>query len=769
MSRACGTPRLPGFRNIDFPVAFLDWIFYCSAPLVTTVPRKASMIEDEIFSLPPIAMIQSKQWQWQWQQWQQCKSIKHFLPARTQRVHNQIRWLSHTAVQLKAKEYGEQSSRLNTRLKTRSWSLFSDASSSSVRWPSQSHDFSRLTVAKIADDLLYLEKFFSHRRIVLRSTQIPLVVLLLTPSRLELLNDENTFIPRLLDLLFSNPEAARWFDVLVTVVDKIPYPRASPWGMGYANQLQGGEGISMLMGESEEIAPDLGRARDWVEERETTTIQPPGVLSFRFKPSATLSHTTENEPTVVSFDLKVPVANTIFHNGQTSTLYAERWISSDSAPGFSCVRKVSLPQQTLHVGGLFPEPCSPQFNLISNLQPIGSPRIVAAAVGNIIRQMYAGSGSDPETAVPASKELEEAISQHLETKKDPTQKLDVWALVTPRGSSLTTPPGRGIITPSNMILNLIWRGSRLHRVMSGGGGWGIKKGLLALDPDSDYNCPEHEMQMGVLEDPIKDLAGAQIYRDVVKPGDIVSFFTPTLFNPPGDPRKFRGKLEQSAVFGALPSSMDAIPDSTSASGQTRLPFVQSIIKNHFGILSEHGTSVNIHHRCFDDSGNFGAENPGVVVRTKLDAPSMLFSAEAEESWPFPAEKKLYLGKSIGESIGESIVKRLFEPPADTKEERVGGPVGLMSNLAQSLASSQPPELKRSRRQRDLMTWPSSLQPVNDEMIPEHPVKHSLIRTVPIAYSPWVLWNTRLPVRKPSMVRKRYSLSTGQWTLEPMGP
>lgn len=690
-------------------------------------------------------MIQSKQWQ-------RCKRIKSSLPPRTQRVHNQIRWLSNTAVRLKAQENGGRSYPWSPR----AWSLLSDPLSS-VRWPSQLYDFNRLTVAKPAHDLLYLERFFTPR-VVLDSTHIPLVVLLVTPSRFDLLKDENTFIPRLLALLFSNPKAARGFHVLVTVVDKIPLPTESKRLIGYQH-FQGCEGISLLIGKSEEIAPDLELAQDRVGERETTTIQQPGVLSFLFKPSAAmLSHATENKSGFTLFELKVPVANTIFHNGQTSTLYAGRWISSDSATGFSCVRKVSLSQQTLHVGRLFPHASYPQFHLYPNLIPIGPPRIIAAAMGNIIRQVYAGSGSNPEVAVPASKELEEAVSQHLKTGKDPTRKLDIWALVTPRECSVTTLQAQTKFP--NMISNFILNGSRLHKVMSGGGGWGIKKGLLALDPDSDYNCPEHEMQMGFGEDPIEDLAGSQIYRDVVKPGDIVSFFTPRRLEfPPGNPRKLQDDWDSvsvrgghSTVFGTLPSSMDAMPNSPLASGQTGLPFDHLLIQNHFGILSEHGMSINIHNDCFDDSGKFGAENPRVVVRTKLDAPYIRFSAEVPDTRPFPGYKKL--------DFRESIV----EPPAYTKDEEdvARGILALMSDLARSLDTSQLVIRPHST--------PTQLPPDCVSHFKEEPysfstgqctrnrMKSPLIRNLPIIdplYDPLPHLN----------VRKQYSFLTGRWKLQ----
>lgn len=535
-------------------------------------------------------------------------------------------------------------------------------------------------------------------------------MLLVTPSRLELLDDEIAFIPKLFPLFFSNPVQGQ-LDVLVAVVDKIPYlpkPYLPIQDDGYQNN-NGCEGISVLIGKSKEVAPDLWDARDRVEEREShlAGARPPTVnnmnnmshgndhgatqqsraLSFLFTPSAAngASVAANNSGHFASYDLKLPVANTLFQNGQTSTLYAERWEPSQSATGFSRVRKVLLPDQALHVGRLLPDiSLYREFKLNTKLKPIVPPRIIAAAMGNIIRQIYTGSGTNPEATVPASRELEEAVSQYIKSNRDPTQKVDIWALVTPQEYRVSGPRLRRNLQQS------IENGSRLHKVLSGGGGWGIKEGLLALDPDCDYNCPEHEMQMGSGEDQIKDSAGAQVCRDIVKPGDLVSFLAPTplidqssnLVEPRENLDSWKVRAPPAAIFGTLPSTMDSMPNSNSASGQPNMPFDHLLATNHFGMLSEHGMSIKIHNYGFEDSGNCGAEKLGVVVQTKLDAPYARFSAVGL-SGPSLIIQQIPWRKGIPVDVPNSSSSTKDEVDTST------GMLGTMKDLAQSLGLSTP--------------------------------------------------------------------------------
>ncbi|MCJ1464420.1 hypothetical protein MMC07_003033 [Pseudocyphellaria aurata] len=482
--------------------------------------------------------------------------------------------------------------------------------------------------SKPADDLIFLEKCFSDRTKVAPEV-IPLVVLLVTPSRLELLNDNSNFIPKLLTLLFNSPNEVPKLDVLVAVIDKIPYPRPSelPDWKDKFQQKDGCEGISFMVGESEELAPDLWTARDWAGRQGKTAVGQPSALSFRLKPNAQTMDSIaarNSKGSEASYEFQLPLANTLFHNGQVSTLYAERWVSTESTNDLSRVRRNSLPQQTLHIYR------EAQIKLDMMLNPIVPPRIIAAAMGNIIRQFYTSSDSNPQVTVPASKELEVAVSRYIELSQDHTQKTDIWALVTPREYIKSGP------WEWNNPQKLFENGSRLHKVLSGGGGWGIKEGLLALDPDCDYNYPEHDTEMDFGVDSTKDFEGAQSCRNIVRPGDQVAFLAPT---PLVEPRRSGSEPSEClsswvlntsslAVFGTLPSTLDAIPESDSASCQPSLPFNHLLARNHLGVLSENGMSIKIHNDGFDDTEKMGAEKHGLVVQTKLDAPYALYSAVA---------------------------------------------------------------------------------------------------------------------------------------------
>lgn len=119
------------------------------------------------------------------------------------------------------------------------------------------------------------------------------------------------------------------------------------------------------------------------------------------------------------------------------------------------------------------------------LIPLTSPRKVLHCAGNILREL--SSPEDPNTGVPASRELESAVDRYLtENPQAPGRKLDIFALITVPDRQ---PPENGNIDPWNLQ-----SGQKLRRVLSGGGGWGKKMGLLSIDPqglayalsDEDY-------------------------------------------------------------------------------------------------------------------------------------------------------------------------------------------------------------------------------------------------------------------------------------------
>ena len=115
-----------------------------------------------------------------------------------------------------------------------------------------------------------------------------------------------------------------------------------------------------------------------------------------------------------------------------------------------------------------------QYTFRLPLTPLTPPRKVLHCAGNILREL--SSLEDPTVGTPASRELESAVDRYLKENPQvsPGRKLDIFALITPPGCQA---PGNGEVNPWNLQSR-----QKLRRVLSGGGGWGKKMGLLSIDP-----------------------------------------------------------------------------------------------------------------------------------------------------------------------------------------------------------------------------------------------------------------------------------------------
>lgn len=487
----------------------------------------------------------------------------------------------------------------------------------------------------------------------------PLVVLLVTPAHIGLLENGKDFISLLLDRSFRNPVSGHECDVITGVVDRIPLPNISKndgrpvpkveqfKSMCRQRLEDGFEGIAVGILDSGAAAPDLWNVRPMSTHRETMTIQQRCFISFSF-PSyfskARLSDTVADTPQRV---LQLPVANTLFQNGKTSTLIAQKWktIRGEGSIAYDCVKETTLPQQTIHMAmplrtrGLILDTL-----LKTYLTPITPPRKVIASIGNIIRKLSIGGESD--SSEPASANLEQVIRKRMDHCLTP-QRIEVWALVRPRG--LPTLPDEYGHDHADILQREVFRGSRLHKVLSGGGGWGEKQGLLALDPDPDYDSvvkqnPQIDTDISSMR-PEKDT----VFEDLVRPGDSVTFYMndlAPLSEPPlevdaGAPDADMVECldisvpQPSFAFGCLPSTMDALQSVELPSLRRDVPRPHMMIRNYFGMLSEQGMSLQTIFRDFsppkvddavasaDVSDLESCNQPS--VKTKLDIPHLLFS------------------------------------------------------------------------------------------------------------------------------------------------
>ncbi|KAI4127377.1 MAG: hypothetical protein LQ347_004629, partial [Umbilicaria vellea] len=140
-------------------------------------------------------------------------------------------------------------------------------------------------------------------------------------------------------------------------------------------------------------------------------------------------------------------------------------------------------------------------------------------MGNIIRRIQIGD--TPEDIAPASKELEKSVSTYLQRVSPVKDRVAVWTLVTPREIWVDQPQS----TRGKVLFSQIEKGARLHKVLSGGGGWGgAKDGLLSLDPHSTYKQSEQASLLLIPDDGDLEAEKLAMLGDVVKPGDVVQFF-----------------------------------------------------------------------------------------------------------------------------------------------------------------------------------------------------------------------------------------------------
>lgn len=433
------------------------------------------------------------------------------------------------------------------------------------------------------------------------------------------MNESPEFVPHILQKIFTVHENGQNIDVLAAVVDRIPYPafgrsaegtdgQTSAAGVSAGMQVEdGSEGMSFIVLDSNSAAPNLWSTPAVSKDLETMTIQQRCTLSFAFPPTAipvpAVSHGKERTQPLVSRVLQLPVANTLFKTGQTSTLIAQRWRSQESSGSLralSCIKEVKLSRQTLHLTDLFSDQSTTlDQSLHSFLTPVTPTRTIRAATGNIIRRILVDHTSNE--GAPASEELEKAISVAIKDGLIPAEQAGIWALVRPPNCPSPSQPGNTFGgTGTHEIQEAVLAGCRLHKVLSGGGGWGEKQGLLALDPDSDYHISQQAFGPSYWEDQGVESQKVQVFGELANSGDAVKFYvyrsaqtlgstgeaTPE-YVPPTNP------ISMSLRFGSLPTNMNAMPDAPVDEMDSSSQPSCMVIEHHFGMLSEQGMSLEV--------------------------------------------------------------------------------------------------------------------------------------------------------------------------------
>lgn len=350
--------------------------------------------------------------------------------------------------------------------------------------------------------------------------------------------------------------------------------------------------------------------------------------------------------------LRLPLANTVFQTGTPSTMTFSTWNMPANSDQLVLNTKEKVFYHGIKVAGR--NSADRTFTCLSiPLIPLTFPRQVKGCMGNIIRQIV---GPDKKL-ITASSELEQIVPKFFKSRDEPAQATSAWALV------MSGNLRRDIAFRTKQLLrrkldakeleadefedkiNLLWerlwksdpplwnhmvslalaKGARLHRVLSGGGGWGKKAGLLSLDP-VPMTEEESNEDLTSASDHSKDFSS--VLTPVVRDREWIQFFvSPTSTSKPEalelENLSQVANSSKTGVWswelGCIPSTVDSLPG---GSWQHTTPIDKRKVvafKRSFGALTEKGLTFTRSNISMEDSTK-------VARAMTVDVPFSRFSA-----------------------------------------------------------------------------------------------------------------------------------------------
>ncbi|KAF2162229.1 hypothetical protein M409DRAFT_58347 [Zasmidium cellare ATCC 36951] len=433
---------------------------------------------------------------------------------------------------------------------------------------------------------------------------------------------------RVLERFGDNPTASKPLDAVTAVVDRLPVPGSSR---------KAEEGLAY------HFTTSPGPLSTFTQVPLQSSTQKPGALTFAFPRMPRFAH---SEPSV-----QLPLAQTIFSTGLPSTMVHMRY---EFDPLSGLLRKSAsqrLEAQTVRV------PIGAQdlqLLMETPLVPLTPLRRVVNSMGNIVRKVSSETygeehkskhqewppQDDSTASQPASQELEAAVTEYFKLNDRQPEPVQVWALVVPRETfrqfTFTVKnPKNGLKNRSEFLKfsqsqlqdtwvpretiggarkvvsggtinyelsKLVGLGARLCQVLSGGGGWGKKAGLISLDPDTMYSTRDLRADSGWTFDFDGDGAGdsfseqqQQALGDIVREGDgVMLFLAPEhLKHGIAPQREDFGPDHRSITFGVLPSSIDEIHNGSVNDSAAGIEESARHHPNTFGLLSEGGMALTL--------------------------------------------------------------------------------------------------------------------------------------------------------------------------------
>ncbi|KAH8905449.1 hypothetical protein BR93DRAFT_960482 [Coniochaeta sp. PMI_546] len=411
--------------------------------------------------------------------------------------------------------------------------------------------------------------------------------------------------------------------VLSVAVEGLSVPPEGQTGAREGKETGTAEGIAVVQGYVDELLPGLWEARRGGGDgrrdgRAGLVFRVPGLGEGEGKEMESGGASGRGE-----MDVTVPVANTVFQNGRTSTMFAARWAGT-TWDDFRAVEMVDVGSQVVRV----PVEAKQETGITVPLLSITTLRTVKSALGNILKTFEADKG-----AVPASKELEENVPKLLESRRrmglgNIQGPLNVWALVVPARLK-----GRWKVEVLDLLdlQPLLKEGCRLHRVLSGGGGWGAKQGLLSLDPEAKFETTDDEDVESFERDFLAGQNGGSGGGSVVGPGDDVVFCVDTGTYPKSSALVEGVQASKRFVVKVRPETIEEVP--TQRLGDVGVQRVDDF----FGVVS---TTMFIAPATAKDG-----ERHGMAASMKIDTPG----------------SELYLGGEATAELGTGIEDEVEGP------------------------------------------------------------------------------------------------------------
>ncbi|PYI32974.1 hypothetical protein BP00DRAFT_367689 [Aspergillus indologenus CBS 114.80] len=257
---------------------------------------------------------------------------------------------------------------------------------------------------------------------------------------------------------------------IFAIVDKLPdtRPQASQDSEGPC--AQEADGISVLLANRDNVQGQLAAPR-----RARSMEATDSGLVFSIPTSESQASNGGSGKTIHEVGLRL--ANTIFINGKENTLFGARWIYDIAAKRYTLDNALDLSNCIV---------TSPAANVSDSfelpLYPVGQRRRVISSMGNILRQLSKHTDTNSQDPMPASLELEKDLPRYIAEHNIVDQRVSVWALIETSEEGYAA----GKEASRESLIEAIRKGGKLHRVMSGGGGWGKKQGLLSLDPETTF-------------------------------------------------------------------------------------------------------------------------------------------------------------------------------------------------------------------------------------------------------------------------------------------